>query len=143
MVNAPSADAQSGGYEAKSLEPDDVESTDFESVMRIVRNYFDGLHGGDVAKLRAIFHPDAFLKTPGSRRSLEQWLAAVASRPTPSEQGRHYGFKLLSIEIIQDQAMVKLECPLFEHFYIDFLGLLKEDGHWKIVNKMYIDLQAG
>jgi len=38
--------------------------------------------------------------------------------------------------------MVKLECPLFEYCYIDFLGLLKEDGRWKIVTKMYTDLQA-
>jgi len=115
---------------------------DFELVKAIVQNYFDGLHYGDVTKLRAIFHADAFLKAPGSRRSLEQWLAAVASRPVPAQQGRSYGFKLLSIEVIKDQAMVKLECPLFEHSYIDFLGLLKEDGCWKIVTKMYTDLQA-
>tara|TARA_R110001592_G_scaffold232050_1_gene489357 strand:+ start:47821 stop:48186 length:366 start_codon:yes stop_codon:yes gene_type:complete len=115
---------------------------DFESVSAIVQDYFDGLHYGDVGKLRAIFHADVFLKAPGSRRSLEQWLSAVASRPDPSQQGRSYGFKLLSIEVIKDQAMVKLECPLFEHSYIDFLGLLKEDGQWKIVTKMYTDLQV-
>jgi len=119
------------------------DSSDVESVTRLVRDYFDGLHHGDVSKLRAIFHPDTFLQAPGSRRSLEQWLAAVASRPIPSMQGNAYDFKLLSIEVIKDQAMVKLECPLFEHGYIDFLGLLKEDGHWKIVNKMYTDVQAG
>jgi hypothetical protein len=115
---------------------------EFELVNAIVQDYFDGLHYGDVTKLRAIFHPDAFLKAPGSRRSLEQWLSAVASRPVPSQQGRSYEFKLLSIEIIKDQAMLKLECPLFEHRYMDFLGLLKEDGRWKIVTKMYTDLQA-
>ena len=116
---------------------------DFESVTRTVQDYFDGLYYGDVSKLRSIFHEDAFLKAPGSRRSLEEWLAAVASRPIPSKQGRAYDFKLLSIDVIKDQAMVKLECPLFEHRYIDFLGLLKEGGHWKIVNKMYTDLHGG
>lgn len=116
---------------------------EFELVNAVVQDYFDGLHYGDVEKLRAIFHADAFLKTPGSCRSLEQWLSAVASRQVPSRQGRSYEFKLLSIEIIKDQAMVKLECPLFDHYYIDFLGLLKEDGRWKIVTKMYTDLQAG
>ena len=35
------------------------------------------------------------------------------------------------------QAMVKVECPLFEHFYVDFLGLLKEDGRWRIVNALW------
>lgn len=119
------------------------DSKEFETVNQIVQDYFDGLHYGDTSKLRAIFHPDAFLKSPGSRRSLEQWLEAVASRPIPSQQGRAFEFKLLSIEVIKDQAMVKLECPLLEHFYIDFLGLLKEGGRWKIVNKMYTDLQVG
>jgi hypothetical protein len=116
-------------------------SNEFESVMALVRDYFDGLHYGDVSKLRTIFHPDAYLKAPGLRRSLEQWLDAVASRPVPDEQGQSYDFKLLSIEIIKDQAMVKLECPLFDHFYIDFLSLLKENGCWLIVNKMYSDLR--
>jgi len=116
-------------------------ANEFESVMTLVREYFDGLHHGDVSKLRAIFHPDAFLKAPGLRRSLNEWLDAVASRSVPDKQGLPYDFKLLSIEIIKDQAMVKLECPLFDHFYLDFLGLLKENGCWLIVNKMYTDLQ--
>ncbi|MFB9886752.1 nuclear transport factor 2 family protein [Balneatrix alpica] len=113
----------------------------FQALMQLVRDYCDGLYQGDVAKLRAIFHPDAFLKAPGLRRSLEEWLAAVASRPVPAQQQAPYRFKLLAIEIIQDQAMVKLECPLFQHFYVDYLGCLKENGQWLIVNKMYTDLQ--
>lgn len=121
---------------------DDFGASEFETVLTIVQDYFDGLHYGDVPKLRAIFHPDAFLQAPDLQRSLEQWLDAVASRPIPDKQGLPYDFKLLSIEIIKDQAMVKLECPLFEHLYIDYLGLLKENGRWLIVNKMYTDLQA-
>ena len=82
----------------------DFAANEFESVIALVRNYFDGLHYGDVSKLRAIFHQDAFLKAPGLRRSLEQWLEAVASRPVPSQQERPYAFKLMSIEIIKDQS---------------------------------------
>jgi ketosteroid isomerase-like protein len=119
----------------------DFAANEFESVIALVRDYFDGLHYGDASKLRAIFHQDAFLKAPGLRRSLEQWLETVATRPVPSQQGRPYAFKLISIEIIKDQAIVKLECPLFDHLYLDFLGLLKESGRWLIVNKMYSDLQ--
>jgi hypothetical protein len=66
---------------------DDFGAGEFESVMTLVRDYFVGLHYGDVSKLRAIFHSDAFLKAPGLRRSLEQWLDAVASRPGHGETG--------------------------------------------------------
>ncbi len=114
---------------------------DFETVMSLVKDYCDGLHFGDVEKLRSIFHADAFLRAPNLRRSLNDWLAAVATRPVPAQEGQAYNFKLLSIEIIKDQAMVKLECPLFDHLYVDYLGLLKENGQWLFVNKMYTDLR--
>ncbi len=120
----------------------DIGAHDFTSVISLVQDYCDGLYQGDVSKLRAIFHSDVFLKAAGIRRSLEQWLDAVASRPVPVQERRSYDFNLLSIEIIKDQAMVKLECPLFDHFYVDYLGLLKENGRWLIVSKMYTDLQG-
>lgn len=119
----------------------DFGQKEFESIVAVIRDYFVGLHHGDVTKLKDIFHPDAYLKAPNLRRSLSQWLEAVANRPIPSEEGYSDNFKLLSIEVIKDQAMVKVECPLFEHFYIDYLGLLKEKGRWLIVNKMYTDIE--
>jgi hypothetical protein len=111
--------------------------SDFAAVVTLVQDYFDGLHQGDVDKLRGLFHPDAYLKAPGLRRSREDWLSAVGNRPIPQAQGAAYRFRILSVELVKDQAMVKAECPLLEHFYVDFLGLLKEDGRWQIVNKMY------
>ena len=119
---------------------EDFGAGEFTAVMALVGDYFAGLHYGDVAVLKAIFHHDAYLQAPGLRRSLEDWLDAVASRPVPKQQGAAFDYKLVSIEIIKDQAMVKLECPLFEHFYMDYLGLLKENGRWLIVNKMYSDM---
>ena len=115
---------------------------DFTDVLVVIQMYFDGLYFADVEKLESIFHPDAFLKAPNHRRSLTTWLKDVATRETPSEVGGANNFKVLSVEVIQDQAMVKVDCPLFEHKYVDFLGLLKEQGQWKIVNKMYTDVRS-
>ena len=115
-------------------------TAEIAAVRGIVEAYFRGLYTGDVSALRELFAPDAYLKAPGLRRSLEEWLSAVATRPIPQQQGAAYAFKILSVEVISDQAMVKAECPLFEFFYVDFLGLLKEGGRWRIVNKMYTAL---
>ncbi|WP_432472531.1 nuclear transport factor 2 family protein [Amphritea sp. HPY] len=114
--------------------------TEAQLVEQIITDYFDGLYAADVAKLRNAFHADAFLKAPGLRRSRDEWLQAVANRPVPKHEGESYRFNILSMDVIGEQAMVKLECPLFEKFYIDFIGLLKENGQWKIVNKMYCDI---
>lgn len=120
----------------------DTPQTDFEAVTALIHDYFTGLHQGEVSKLRAIFHEDAWLKAPSQRRSLQQWLTDVGNRPTPEQQQRPFAFKILAIDIIQDQAMVKVHCPLFDFNYVDFLGLLKEQGQWLIVNKMYTDIST-
>ena len=114
-------------------------SCDFDLVSIVLHRYFSGLHFGDVAKLKAIFHEDAWLKAPNARRSLTQWLSDVENRPIPANLNKPFNFKVLAIDIVQDQAMAKVYCPLFDFHYIDFLGLLKEQGQWKIVSKMYTD----
>jgi hypothetical protein len=116
-------------------------SSDLAAIETILQGYFDGLYHGDVTKLISIFHPDAWLKAPGVRRSLTQWLVNVSSRSAPAELNKPFAFKILSIDVVQDQAMAKIHCPLFDFNYIDFLGLLKEDGKWKIVTKMYTDVK--
>ncbi|NQZ80163.1 MAG: nuclear transport factor 2 family protein [Colwellia sp.] len=114
---------------------------DIDAVTAIVHSYFDGLHHGDITKLNDIFHPDTWLKAPGSRRSLTQWLNDVENRETPAQLNKPFDFKILALDVVQDQAMVKIYCPLFDFHYIDFLGLLKEKGQWRIVTKMYTDTQ--
>lgn len=117
-------------------------ASDFECITAIIEEYFNGLHDGDVSKLKSIFHQDAWLKAPDVRRSLKQWLEDVADRPAPAQLSKPFKYKILSIDVVQDQAMVKIQCPLFEFNYIDFLGLLKEQGKWQIVNKMYTDIKS-
>ncbi len=110
---------------------------DAQIIETLLHDYFDGLYEGDVTKLRNIFHDDAWLKGNNYRKSRDEWLAAVAARPIPKDEGMYYGFKVISLDIVDDQAMAKVDVPLLAAHFIDFLGLLKEDGTWKIVNKMY------
>jgi hypothetical protein len=115
---------------------------DLVAIEVIIQDYFHGLYYGDVSKLTSIFHPDVWLKAPGVRHSLVQWLKNVAVRSTPAELNKPFLFKILSIDVVQDQAMAKIHCPLFDFNYIDFLGLLKEQGKWQIVTKMYTDIKS-
>jgi len=110
---------------------------DAQIIEALLQEYFNGLYEGDVAKLRNIFHDDAWLKGNNYRKSRDEWLAAVATRPKPKDEGMDYGFKVMSLDIVDDQAMAKVDVPLLAAHFIDFLGFLKEDGTWKIVNKMY------
>ena len=111
--------------------------SDHETIVGLLNDYFDGLFEGDVEKLRSIFHDDAWLKGNNYRKTLNEWLEAVANRPIPRDEGMEYNFNIQSLEIIGDQAMAKVDAPLLAAHFIDFLGLLKEDGQWNIVNKMF------
>lgn len=110
---------------------------DYEAIIQLLNEYFDGLYEGDVDKLRGLFHDDAWLKGNDYRKTRDEWLDAVANRPIPSAEGMAYNFNIQSLEIVGDQAMAKVDIPLLAAHFIDFLGLLKEDGQWRIVNKMF------
>lgn len=125
-MNATTANSQVASYQ-----------NDYEAIIELLNEYFDGLYEGNVNKLRGIFHNDAWLKGNDYRKTRDEWLEAVASRPVPSVEGMEYNFNIQSLEIIGDQAMAKVDVPLLAAHFIDYLGLLKEDGQWKIVNKMF------
>ena len=103
----------------------------------MVNEYFQGLHTGDAERLAPLFHQDCVLKAPDLRRTLDEWLTAVASRPVPAQNGHPEAYRILWVELAGDQAMIKVACPLPHGNFVDYLGFLKEDGVWKIVNKMY------
>ena len=111
--------------------------SDYEAIAELLASYFDGLYEGDVDKLRAIFHEDAWLKGNGYRKTLDEWLVAVAGRAKPRDEGMEYQFNIDSIEVVADQAMAKVDVPLPWAHFIDYLSLLKEEGEWRIVNKMF------
>ena len=114
-------------------------SSDLAQIEMVMMDYFVGLHHADVARLDRIFDSRAQLQAPGIRRSKQEWLAMVASRAVPSERGDVFAYRLLAIDLAGDQAVARVRCPLLGRDYIDFLSLLKERGHWRIVNKMYAD----
>ncbi|NQZ32789.1 MAG: nuclear transport factor 2 family protein [Oceanospirillaceae bacterium] len=116
-------------------------TTDFTKITAILGDYFEGLYHADVEQLTAIFHPHSQLIAPGNRRSVKKWLTDVASRDVPAKLHQPFNFEILAIDVVQDQAMAKVKCPLFDFNYIDFLGLLKEDGQWRIISKMYTDIK--
>tara|TARA_R110002096_G_scaffold253000_3_gene445900 strand:+ start:426 stop:791 length:366 start_codon:yes stop_codon:yes gene_type:complete len=112
---------------------------DFKTITDMTQAYFTGLHYGDTEKLRALFHKDTVLKAPTIRRTREEWLTLVASRPIPHTEGHPYAYKILSIDVFGKQAMVKAACPLLGNNFLDFLGLLKENDTWQFVSKMYAE----
>ncbi|OOE80605.1 hypothetical protein BZG73_14395 [Salinivibrio siamensis] len=115
------------------------ESGAFLTVLDVVQQYFEGLHHADTQKLARIFDPQIVLISPGIRRTRDQWLQLVRTRPTPRDAGYPFAYQVLAIEVMGNQAMVKVSCPLLDQHYLDYLGLVRENNQWTVVSKMYAD----
>lgn len=117
-------------------------------VLAAVDAYCRGVYLGDVVLLRTVFDARAqlFAQVRGQPyyRPLEEYLAVVAARQSPAALGEPFRMKPISIEVANDIAFAKVQCPIFEFNYLDYLTFVRQAGQWKIVNKTFIDLpEAG
>jgi 3-hydroxyacyl-CoA dehydrogenase len=110
-------------------------------INQVLDTYFDGLYRGDTARLRAVFHPQAALfgdvRGAPYQNTLDGWLEAVAKRRSPFDLGEAFRMRVLGIEVIQEIAYAKAQCPMLGFNYVDYLSLLRQDGRWLITNKLF------
>jgi hypothetical protein len=114
----------------------------FDEVVQALGLYFDGLHHSDTARLKQVFHSHAhyYCATDGTllHLDMERYFPVVEARPSPASQGHARADKILSIEFAGPvTAFVKLECAIPPKHFTDFLTLVKLEGRWQIVAKVF------
>lgn len=115
---------------------------DFAEVSAVLADYFDGLHYSDPARLRRVFHPEAryFCASEGTLLHLDmaQYFPIVEGRASPASQGHARTDRILSIEFAGPvTALAKVQCSIPPKQFIDLLGLVKLDGRWVIISKVF------
>ena len=129
VVSSPSS-AQGKGNTKRSEEA---------AVRSVVQSYLHGLKFNDVPSLRAAFWPNAlllFVKKDGSLGQLtqEDWYRSFLPNAGKEEQG---SLRITNVDITEDAASVKVLETYPKSIYVDYLNLLKFNGKWMIVNKIY------
>jgi hypothetical protein len=114
-----------------------------EEIAQTVQTYLDGFYAGDVAKLASVFHPTSALTQSEDGElhilSREAWLARVSQRPSPAALGLMRADEILAIDVVGPHiAHVKLKCAIPPRYFTDLLCLLKIDGRWQVVQKVYM-----
>ena len=114
-------------------------TSDEAQVRSVVESYLQGLKFNDVESLRKAFWPDAklyFVDKKGGLGQLSQtqWHAMFAGSAGKEEKG---DLKIAALEVTRDIASVKVVENYPGSRYIDYLSLVRFDGAWKIVNKIY------
>lgn len=112
---------------------------DAAAVRSVVGAYLYGLKFNNVDSLRRAFHADArlnFVKRDGSlgQLSQEEWYRGFAASAGKEEEG---DLRIASLDISKDVASVKVVETYPKSRYTDYLNLVRWDGSWRIVNKVY------
>ncbi|WP_299829860.1 nuclear transport factor 2 family protein [uncultured Roseobacter sp.] len=116
--------------------------TAFAAVTEVIETYFDGLYHADTGRLATVFHPKAIYatadETPLLYRTMDEYFAVVAKRVSPASRNEPRRDVLDSIEFAgENTAFARVRCSIGTKDFIDFLTLVRTDGAWSIMAKIF------
>lgn len=119
-----------------------MSAPDFAGVAAVLGLYFDGLHFSDTARLAQVFHPKAqyVCVTDGTLlyRDMAEYYPVVAARVSPASKGEARRDEIVSVEFAGPAtARATLHCAMGDRFFTDFLTLIKLDGRWQVMSKVF------
>ena len=112
------------------------------AVLDVLGTYLDGLYHSDTERLRRAFHPGARYVTASDGTllslSMDEYLPIVDARPSPAGRGEERRDRVLAIEFAGPMtAFARVECAIAPRSFTDLLTLVRVDGRWQIVSKVF------
>ncbi len=116
-----------------------AQSNDEAAVRQTLTYYIRGHATGIADTMARSFHADAELKFirngQYTRRTLAEYLSGFTGRPAADEAQRVR--RIAAIDIVGNAASAKVELDYPNALLTDYMQLLKVEGEWKIVHKIF------
>ena len=111
---------------------------DYDAIKAAIQHYIDGAIAGKGDLMRPAFHVDATIfgfvgpdLFAGPIQGLYEW--NDSNGPATGLVAR-----IVSIDLVETVASVRVESDNWTgHRFTDFFNLLKLDGQWKVMNKVF------
>ncbi len=114
-----------------------AQDSDYAAIEKVVSYYLDGGTNNDFDTLKKAFHENATMKYIGGDGYVEvNVLEFFGSRMKPGPKSDRKT-SIASIDIFGNAANAKLVLEYENQTLVDFMNLLKVDGEWKIVGKIF------
>ena len=117
-------------------------SEDEAAVRAALQHYIQGHATGDPAHMRLAFHPAARLFWSSAdtlaTRTSDEYIARMPGKPAADEAT---GIRKRTIEIVDvtgNAAVGKIVLDYPDAHIVDYMSLLKTNGEWKIINKIFM-----
>jgi hypothetical protein len=118
-----------------------LHDTDVPALRSLAQTYFDAAYEMDAEKFASIFHPSSCVTKLAEDGNvavtpIAAWLAAVRNTTAPKQQGFEREDQILSIDVENDLALLKLKLRIPQRSFTDLLSCLKVNGNWRIAQKV-------
>lgn len=113
-----------------------AQSSDIEHIQRTVTHYLEGGTNNDFDVLSRAFHPTATMRFIGQGYTDVNVLDYFRERMRPGPRQERQT-RITSIDVSGNAASARLEIEYPTFTFIDYMSLLKIDGEWLIVSKVY------
>ena len=116
-----------------------AQDTEEDAIREALSHYLQGHATGDGAHHEMVFHPESklFWIRDGqlNQRTSAEYIAGAPGKPADDEADRERRIAL--IDVTGDAAVVKVELDYPSALITDYFSMLKVDGEWKIINKIF------
>ena len=118
----------------------------YDGMLALIDAYFQSIYVGDAAALRSTFHPKCrlFAEVNGNpyEKSVDEYVDGVAGRRSPRDLGEPCLMEVIGVETLGSVALVRTHQQMLGFNYFDYLTLLRRDGRWLIVGKVFTNVNA-
>ncbi|WP_235296521.1 nuclear transport factor 2 family protein [Portibacter marinus] len=113
-------------------------SNDKDAIEQTLNNYIYGRNEGDIERLRKAFHPSAELKyIDPNTTELRTWASEDYINNQEAGKSKNCTAEIKSINVFQDAAQATVVITYPNVVFYDFMSLLKVEGEWLIVDKIF------
>ena len=114
---------------------------DESAIRQTIQYYFDGGKNRDSLTLRKAFHPEARMLFAREGKlvvvPIGEYITRVGSEQLKPGEVDSTERKLVSVDVAGDAAVAKIALRRPDAHLTDYMSLLKVDGRWLIVNKIF------
>lgn len=113
------------------------EAEEYPEIAKTLNYYLEGGTNNDFDMLAKAFHPEApmtFMSPDGYKRVVAVDFFRKGMKPGPPQNRKTH---IVTIDVSGNAATAKLHIDYATFRFIDYMTLLKIDGEWKIVSKVF------
>ncbi len=116
-----------------------AETEDEAAIRAAIDHYFAAHATGDGSHIAKVFHPDMKMMSVRdgafTMRTRDEFIAVFSGKPADDEAQRKRSIEMIDITGTAAIAKITLDYP--KVLFTDYFALLKIDGEWKVVTKIF------